>query len=225
MQYSEIIESFESLANPAAVEWMARFGITPQKAYGISVRDLRDIAKGIGRNHELAGWLWLNGSREARILASMIADPEEVTEEQMERWAGEFDYWEICDQCVGNLFRKTRFAYGKAMEWSSRDDASHKRAGFVLMARLAVSDKSAPDSRFEPFFRAIIEAAPDERNLVKKAVNWALRQIGKRSPGLNARAIETAEGMKAMDSRSAKWNAGNALRELRSEAVQQRLRK
>ena len=224
MEYSEILDQLESLANPKAVAGMARFGITPEKSYGISMPMLRHVARGIGKNHELAGWLWLNGSRETRILASLIDDPGLVTEEQMERWAGKFDYWEICDQVCVNLFRKTRFVWQKTVEWSSREDESHKRAAFVLMTRLAVSDKKAPDEQFEPFFPLIKREAGDERNMVKKAVNWALRQIGKRSLNLNALAIETAEEIRQMNSKTAKWIASDALRELESEAVQKRLR-
>ncbi len=225
MEYSEFLDQLESLANPEAVRKMAKYGITPDKAYGVSIPDLRGIADVIEKNHELAGWLWLNGSRETRILAGMVDDPLQVTEEQMERWAGEFDYWEICDQCCMNLFEKTPLAWQKAVEWSGREDESHKRAGFVLMARLVVSDKKAADEKFEPFLQLITKEAGDDRNLVKKAINWALRQIGKRNLNLNARAIETAEGIKAMDSRAAKWVASDALRELKSEAVQKRLRK
>ncbi len=225
MEYNEILDQLESMADPKMVAGMARFGITPQKAYGVSMPDLRHMAKGIGTNHELAGWLWLNGSREARILASLIDDPKLVTEEQMEKWAEEFDYWEICDQVCVNLFRKTSLVWQKAIEWSGREDESHKRAGFVLMTRLAVSDKKASDEQFAPFFPLIIREANDERNLVKKAVNWALRQIGKRNLNLNAKAIEVAEEIGQMSSKTAKWIASDALRELKSEAVQKRLMK
>lgn len=222
IHYSEILENLESLADPKAVEGMAKYGITPEKAFGVSIPHLRGIARAIGKNHELAGWLWLNGARETRILASMIDDPEQVTEEQMERWAGEFDYWEICDQCVMNLFERTRFAYAKAAEWCRRDAESYRRAGFVLMARLAVRDKSAPDSRFEAFLPLISSGATDERNLVKKAVSWALRQIGKRNARLNEQAIETAERLRQTDSKSARWIGNDAIRELTSERVQTR---
>lgn len=223
MDYSEILEQLESLADPKAVEGMARYGITPEKAYGVSIPHLRAIAKAVGTNHELAQWLWRNGSRETRILASMIADPRLLTEAEMERWTADFTYWEICDQCCMNLFYRSPLAWKKAIEWSSRPEESYKRAAFVLMARLAVSEKKVPDERFEPFLTPIEAAAADERNMVKKAVNWALRQIGKRSPRLNARAIETAEKIRQMDSKSARWIAADALRELRSEPVQRRL--
>lgn len=223
MEYSEILEHLESLADPRAVKGMARYGITPEKAYGVSIPNLRAIARAAGTNHELAQWLWRNGSRETRILAGMIADPKLLTEAEMERWAAEFTYWEICDQCCLNLFKRSPLAWQKAAEWSAREEPSYRRAAFVLMACLAVSEKQAPDERFEPFFPLIAAAAVDERPMVKKAVNWALRQIGKRSPELNARAIALAESLQRMDSRAARWIAADALRELRSEAVQRRL--
>lgn len=225
MEYSDILDQLESLTDPKTVEGMAKFGITPQKVYGVSIPNLRGIARGTNTNHELAGWLWVNGSREARILASMIDDPQLVTEDQMERWGGEFDYWEICDQVCMNLFQKTPMAWQKATEWSTRQDESHKRAAFVLMSRLAVTEKKAPDEKFEAFLPLIKNEATDERNMVKKAVNWALRQIGKRNLKLNAKAIQVAEEIHQMDSKSAKWIASNALRELKSGAVQNRLRK
>jgi len=142
----------------------------------------------------------------------------------MERWVNDFDSWDVCDQCCQNLLKKTKFAYQKAVEWSSNDKEFIKRAGFVLMACLAVGDKKADDKQFEPFFALIKREAGDNRNFVRKAVNWALRQIGKRSLNLNMRAIETAEEIQQMDSRSAKWIASDAIRELISEAVQQRLK-
>ncbi len=225
MEYSDLIEHLESLADPKAVEGMAKFGIKPQRCYGISMPDLRDIAKVVGKDHDLAGYLWRNGSREARILASLIEDPKMVAEQQMEEWAGEFDYWEICDQVCINLFGKTSFAWQKSVEWSAREDESHKRAGFVLMTRMAISDKKAADEQFDQLFPLIKREAIDDRNMVKKAVNWALRQIGKRNLNLNAKAIELAEEIQQLDSKTARWIASDALKELKSEAVQKRLRK
>ena len=185
---------------------------------------MRKIAREIGTDHELARQLWASDIRETRILASMIDDPEMVTEEQMERWAENFNYWEVCDQCCQNLFEKTRFAYQKAVEWSSSDKEFIKRAGFVLMARLAVKDKRMEDKQFEEFLEIITRKAYDSRNYVKKAVNWALRQTGKRNLNLNKKAIETAKEIQRIDSRSAKWVASDAIRELTSEAVQERIR-
>jgi 3-methyladenine DNA glycosylase AlkD len=225
MQYCDILEKLKSLSNPKAIEGMARYGIRPKKAYGVSIPDLRRIAKEIGRDHELAQQLWASGIRETQILASMIDDPETVTEGQMEDWVKDFDYWEICDQVCQNLFGRTKFAYQKAIEWSSSDEEFPKRAGFVLMARLAVGDKRADDRQFEKFLEIINKEASDSRNYVKKAVNWALRQIGKRNLNLNEKAMETAKEIQGIDSSSAKWVASDAIRELTSEAVQQRLQR
>ena len=165
-----------------------------------------------------------SGIHEARILASMIVDPKMVTSEQMERWVRDFDSWDVCDQCCNNLFKKTGVAYGKAVEWSASDAEFVKRAGFVMMACLAVGDKKADDAQFVPFLRIIVRESGDSRNFVKKAVNWALRQIGKRNAGLNRKALEAAEAIRKMDSKSARWIASDAIRELESEAVQKRLR-
>jgi len=149
MEYEKIIKKLKSLSNPEAIIGMARYGITPENTYGVSIPNLRKIVKEIGKSHKLAQKLWTINIRETQILASMIEDPEMVTEEQMEGWVKEFNYWEICDQCCMNLFEKTRFAYKKAIEWSSKEEEFVKRAGFVLMARLAVSDKKADDNKFE----------------------------------------------------------------------------
>jgi len=223
MEYEKVIKKLKSLSNPEAIIGMARYGITPENTYGASIPNLRKIAKEEGINHKLAQGLWNTNIRETKILASMIEDPEMVTDEQIEGWVKEFNYWEICDQCCMNLFEKTKFAYKKAVEWSSREKEFIKRAGFVLMARLAVSDKKADDKRFEKFFPIIKREATDDRNYVKKAVNWALRQIGKRNLNLNNKAINTAKEIQKIDSKSAKWIALDALRELTSEAVQKRL--
>ena len=223
--FNDIIEKLKSVSNPDAVGGMARFGITPENTFGVSIPNLRKIAKETKKNHAFAQQLWESGFRETMILASMVDEPEMVTHEQMEQWVLDFDYWEICDQCCMNLFEKTGFAYEKAIEWSLRDEQFVKRAGFVLMARLAVSDKKADDSRFEQFFPMMLREADDERNFVKKAVNWALRQIGKRNLALNVKAIETAKEMQGIDSKSARWIASDAIRELSGEAVQKRLRK
>ncbi len=223
--FNDIIKKLKDVSNPDAVEGMARFGITPENTFGVSIPNLRNIAKETKKNHALAQQLWKSGFRETMILASMVDEPEMVTDEQMEKWVLDFDYWEICDQCCMNLFEKTGFAYEKAIEWSLRDEQFVKRAGFVLMARLAVSDKKADDSRFEQFFPMMLREADDERNFVKKAVNWALRQIGKRNLALNVKAIETAKVMQGIDSKSARWIASDAIRELSGEAVQKRLRK
>jgi len=220
---SDILAKLKTLADPRAVEGMARYGINPQNTYGVSIPNLRKIARETGINHALAQELWASGIHEARILASMIDDPSMATEEQLESWVKDFDSWDVCDQCCMNLFEKTGFAYRKAVEWSESDKEFVKRAGFVLMARLAVSDKNADDEIFETFFPIIKREASDNRNYVKKAVNWALRQIGKRNINLNKKAILIAGEIQKMDSRSAKWIASDAIRELTGESVQKRL--
>lgn len=219
----EIIKRLESLSNPKTLEGMARFGIKIEKAYGICVPQLRKIAKEIGKNHLLAGKLWATGVHEALLLASFIEDPDQVTEEQMELWVRDFDSWDICDGCCSNLFDRTNFAYMKAAEWSGREEEFVKRAGFALMAALAVHDKSAKNESFLDFLPIIERECRDERTYVRKAVNWALRQIGKRNLILNEAAILTALEIKEIDSRSARWIASDALRELKSDAVSKRL--
>ncbi|HDY87843.1 MAG TPA: DNA alkylation repair protein [bacterium] len=225
MEYSDIIACLKFLSDPDAVEGMARFGITAEKVYGVSIPNLRKLARIIGKNHELALKLWEENARETRVLASMIDDPEQVTEQQIEKWVYDFDSWEVCDQCIMNLFEKTSSAWNKAVEWSSKDDEFVKRAGFVMMARLAVSDKKASDKQFCPFFPIIKKASDDNRNFVKKAVNWALRQIGKRNRSLHKKAIKTSREIQVLYSKSARWIASDALRELESEKVLKRLGK
>jgi len=220
----EILERLESLANPANVAGMARYGINPENTLGISIPVLRSIAKEIGKDHALAQELWASGVHEARILAGFIDDPEQVTEAQMEQWAADFDSWDVCDQVCGNLFDRLPLAYEKALDWSFREEEFVKRAGFALMAWLPVHDKKARDEQFESFFPAIIRESTDGRNYVRKAVNWALRNIGKRDQTLNQRAIETAEEIARIDSKTARWIAGDALKELTSLGVQSRLK-
>lgn len=223
-QLTEIIRKMKSLSNEKGIEGMAKFGITPEKTFGVSIPNLRKIAKEIGKDHELAKKLWELNIRETRILASMIDDPDSVKEEQMDEWVKDFDYWEICDQVCQNLFIHTKFAYKKVIEWSEREEEFVKRAGFSLMAWLAFKDKDADDKRFEEFFPIIKREATDNRNFVKKAVSWALRQIGKRNCYLNKKGIETAKEIQRINSKSAKWIARDALKELKSQEVQKRLK-
>ncbi len=224
MEYNEVLRKLKALSNPKAVSGMARFGIRTVNAYGLSLPHLRAMAKRIGRDHELALQLWSSGIHEARILASMIDDPVRVTDEQMESWVKDFDSWDICDNCCGNLFDKTKFAYRKAIDWSRRPEEFVKRAGFALMAYLAVHDKLAANGTFEQFLPIIKREATDDRNFVRKSVNWALRQIGKRNLKLNRKAIVIAREIQRIDSKAAKWIASDALRELTSQAVRKRLR-
>lgn len=223
MKAKEVLAELQALANPEAAAGMARYGINPANTYGISIPKLRQMAKKIGRNHDLAQELWASGIHEARILASMIDEPGQVTAEQMETWAAGFDSWDVCDQCCNNLFAYTPLAYAKALEWSSRPEEFVKRAGFVLMATQAVHDKLAADDQLARFLPIIRQAATDERNFVKKAVNWALRQIGKRNLNLNRLAVAAAQEIKESDSKAARWVANDALRELTSPEIQQRL--
>jgi len=223
LPYNEIIQRIKSLANPENVEGMARFGINPANTYGVSVPVLRKMARETGRDHELALALWASGIHEARLLACFIDRPDMVTEAQMEGWVKDFDSWDICDQCCSNLFDRTPVAHEKAVAWCEREEEFVRRAGFVLMAALSVHDKKASDEAFLRFLPLIKEYATDQRNFVKKAVNWALRQIGKRNRKLNGAALKTAEEIKKIDSRSARWIASDAIRELSSDAVQKKL--
>ncbi len=223
MEAERVIKKLRSMANPRNVEGMARFGINPENTLGISVTELRKFAKGIGRDHELALRLWDSGIHEARILAAIIDDPAKVTERQMEHWVAGFDSWDVCDQACTSLFDRTPFAFRKAIEWSRREEEYVKRAGFALMAGLAVHDKGASDGEFEALFEHIRRESVDERKYVKKAVNWALRQIGKRNRRLNEASIRLATEISSLDSKAARWIASDALRELRSDAVQGRL--
>ena len=224
MQYSEIMDYLKSMSNPESVKGMERFGINPEAAYGVSIPVLRAIAKKAGKDHALAEELWSSGIHEARILASMVDDYRHVTSQQMDRWARDFNSWDLCDQCCNNLFRKVKFARDKALAWSSCEEEFVKRAGFVLMACMAVHDKTAGDEEFLACLPIIQNASQDPRNFVKKAVNWALRQIGKRNLDLNRAAIETANEIGRLNSGSPKWIAADAIRELTSRPVQQRLR-
>jgi len=224
MDIDQVISRLREMANPADLEGMARVGIQIGNSVGgIAMPKLNKLAKEMGKDHELALQLWASGIREARLLACMVADPKTITEVQMERWVADFDSWDVCDSCCGYLFHKTPFGYSKALEWSERQDEFVKRAGFALMAYLAVHDKKAHDEKFLVFLPVIKREATDERNFVKKAVNWALRQIGKRNIRLNQAAIDTAEEIKQIGSKSARWIAADALRELTGDAIQARL--
>ena len=223
MEAEQVVRKLRSMASPRNVEGMARFGINPENTLGISVTELRKLAKGIGRDHALALELWDSGLHEGRILAAIIDEPDKVTAQQMEHWVVGFDSWDVCDQACTCLFDRTPFAFEKANEWSHRDEEFVKRAGFALMAGLAVHDKTATDDRFLAFFEHLKRESLDDRKYVKKAVNWALRQIGKRNVPLNRAAVDVATEISGLDSRAARWIASDALRELRSEAVQKRL--
>jgi 3-methyladenine DNA glycosylase AlkD len=217
MDYDDLIARLKAMENPTNVAGMARFGINSKNTLGISVVTLRKIAREVGKDHVLALKLWPSGIHEARLLACFIADPKKVTPSMMNRWAKDFDSWDVCDQCCMNLFDKTPYAYEKVKEWSQRKEEFVKRAAFALMAGLAVHDKKASNANFQRFFPIIKAAATDSRNYVKKAVNWALRQIGKRNAFLHRQAMRTAIEIAKMDSSSARWIAADAIRELKSK--------
>jgi 3-methyladenine DNA glycosylase AlkD len=221
----DILKRLKTLARPDQLEGMARFGIVSEKRLGVSVPDLRRMAKEIGRDHRLALQLWKTGIPDARILASMIDEPELVNEEQMEDWVKDFNSWDVCDQVCMNLFDKSPLAWRKIRDWSGREEEFVKRAGYALIACLAWHDKKTADKKFTDLFTVIKRGTADERNYVKKAVNWALRNIGKRNRKLNRAAILCTKEIVTIDSRAARWIARDALRELQSEAVQNRLRR
>jgi 3-methyladenine DNA glycosylase AlkD len=215
---------------------MARYGIKVDDAFGVSIYELRRMAKPLRRDHELALALWATGNHEARLLATIVDDPARVDEAQMEAWVADVDSWDVCDQLTSNLFDKTPLAYEKAYEWAARDDEFVRRAAFALIAALAWQDKREPDERILAFLPLVEAHAFDERNFVKKAVNWALRNIGKRNLALNAAAVACAERIRAAanaraggerggdpGARSARWVAADALRELTSDKVRARI--
>jgi len=224
MNSSQIIKKLKSLSSPKNVAGMARFGINPQKALGINIPVLRKMAKGIGKNHDLALQLWDSDLHEVRILATMIDESDKVSLRQMDRWVLGFNSWDLCDQCCMNLFDKLPMAWVKAIDWVGKEREFTRRAGFALMACLAWHDKQAKDQEFLKFFPLIKKYSTDERNFVRKAVNWALRQIGKRNKNLNKQAIKLTKEILRINNKTAKWIASDALRELKSEAIQKRLR-
>jgi 3-methyladenine DNA glycosylase AlkD len=219
----EILDRLAALGSSANVEGMARFGMSTSGRLGVPVPAMRRLAKEIGRDHRLAVELWETGVPEARIVASMIADPAKLGPARMDRWVRGFDSWDVCDQVCMNLFEKAPFARRKIVQWARREEEFVRRAAFSLLACVAWHDREAPDSDFLPFLPVIASAASDERNFVKKAANWALRTIGKRSPRLNEAALRTAREIRGLDSRAARWIAADAIRELESPAVRARL--
>jgi 3-methyladenine DNA glycosylase AlkD len=202
---------------------MARYGIDVHAAYGVAIPDLRRAAKRVGRDHALADDLWASGIREGRILATMVADPALVTPEEMDAWVVDLTDWELCDHACGNLWERTPHGFAKARAWADRPEEFVRRAAFVLIATAAVHRKDLPDRDFVQLMPSIRRAARDERNYVRKAVSWALRQTGKRNQRLNERAVAEAERLLRSDVRSARWIARDVLRELRSDAVRERL--
>ena len=214
MDIEDVIERLKQASNALHLEGMKRYGIDNSKALGASMPKVRALAKGLKTNQQLSLELWETGIHECRILASMIGDPKLVTPQQMDKWVADFHSWDVCDQVCGNLFDRTEFAIDKAIEYSASEKEYIKRAGFVLMAEFAVHDKKTGDTAFMPFFPVIEREAWDDRNFVKKAVNWALRQIGKRNATLRQVAMAAAERIAQQETKSAKWIAKDALSEL-----------
>lgn len=224
MTLIEIVGLLDKNRNESALPGMARYGINTQNAYGISMPMLRKFAKVIGTDHQAALDLYRTRIHEAKILAALVDDPSRVSQRQMEEWVKGFDSWDVTDQVSTILFDKTRYSWKKAIQWSSRLPEYVKRAGYSIMAGLAVHDTASPDRSFSDLYPIIITGAVDERNYVKKAVSWALRNIGKRSPGLNNSAIRVAKRLLRMGSKSARWIGSDALRELTSETAKERIK-
>jgi 3-methyladenine DNA glycosylase AlkD len=225
MNYNEVMQKLESLAShdPKDLAGMARFGINVDKAWVISIPNLRKLAKEIGKDHELALKVWDSGIHEAKILAALIDDPKLVTEKQMEKWVLDFDSWDVTDQVCGNLFDRTALAIEKAREWSESSEEFVKRAGFVLMADLAVHNKQLSDGIFVDFLEIIKRESIDERNFVRKAVNWALRTIAKsRNINLYKLGLKTAYEIREINNKTAQWIAGDAIRELEKDYIKNR---
>jgi 3-methyladenine DNA glycosylase AlkD len=229
MTVAEIIKKLRSLGTPGNVAGMERFGIVTMKSFGITAPILKQYAREVKKQaddrHALAQGLWKTGIYDARAVAFLIDDPNQVTKKQMDAWARDFDNWATVDGTCGYLFCRTPFAYEKAFEWAGKKPEFIKRAGFSLMAYLAVHDKKAEDAKLAAFLPVIEKHSDDDRNFVRKAVNWALRQIGKRNLNLNKLAIETAERIELQNAKPARWIAADALRELTSEKVIERLLK
>ena len=205
------------------VEGMARFGIRSDDVFGVSKPILDKIARAIGKNHELGLQLWQTENHDARLLGMLISESPRVTAKQMEAWVKDFDNWDVCDGTCCHLFAAAAPAWNKSISWTRRKNEFEKRAGFALIAYLAVHDKAASDKQFAQHLKAIERESWDDRNFVRKAVNWALRNIGKRNKPLNRQAIACAERIRAAGTRAGRWIAADALRELKSEAVQARL--
>lgn len=216
---NDIIQWMESQRDAGAVKSYTRFGITGARVYGISTPRLMAKARELGRDHSLGLRLWQTGIHDARLLATMVADPAQVTPELMDRLVADFDSWDICDQCCMKLFRTHPAARKKVFEWAAREEEFVRRAAFALIAEMTVVHKTEPDGYWLPFLDLIIRYCHDDRNFVRKGVNWALRQIGKQSPGLYAEAKRRATQLAASPLPSARWIGKDALREFNSPAL------
>jgi len=221
----EVIRRLEAKAGPDQLEGMARFGMVTERRLGVSIPNMRQMSKELGKDHKLAIQLWETGIPEARILASMVDEPDKLSEAQMEDWVKSINSWDVCDQMCQNLFEKSPLAWKKVMDWSKREEEFTKRAAYALLACLAWHDKDAKDVEFIKLLPVVKRGATDKRNFVKKAVSWALRNIGKRNLNLNKAAMRTAKEMLQIDSSTARWVASDAMKQLSSAPVQRRLRK
>ncbi|MEO5673162.1 MAG: DNA alkylation repair protein [Chitinophagales bacterium] len=221
----EVIKELKEFASSEVKKGKEHFGIQTANSYGLTMPQLRSIAKRAGKNHVLALKLWKTGIHEAQHIAVFIADPKKLTESMMEEWLKDFNSWDIVDNCCATLFAKTTLAFQKAIEWTQRKNEFEKRAGFAMMAVLAVHDKKSENKKFEQFFPFIISESHDERNFVKKAINWALRQIGKRNEILCMKAIDVAKQIHKKDDAASGWIAGDALRELQKYLKEGRIKK
>jgi 3-methyladenine DNA glycosylase AlkD len=221
----DVLDKLQSKARPEQLKGMAKYGMAVEQRLGVSVPDMRKLAKEIGRDHKLALDLWRTGTAEARIVAALVGEPDKLTEEQMEDWVKGINSWDVCDQVCMNLFEKNQLAWKKIVDWSKREEEFVKRTAFSLIACLAWHDKKTSDEKFIELLPVIIRESTDERNFVKKAVNWALRNIGKRNLNLNKAAINAAKEIQRLDSKAARWIASDAIRELESESIQSRLKR
>jgi 3-methyladenine DNA glycosylase AlkD len=210
----EIIREMRALRNPAALKGMARFGINPAGRLGLSAPQIRAIARRVGKSQPLAEQLWQTGIPDARILAGMVGDPRAISRSTMDCWARDFTSWDVCDSCCGNLFDRTPWAWRKIYQWAKSEGEFVRRAAFSTLAAVTVHDKVAEDRLFLDALDLVEEYAFDDRNFVRKGVNWALRNIGKRNERLCPAAIACAERIRAQGSRAARWIAADALREL-----------
>lgn len=220
-----IVAQLRRQASPRNVEGMARYGISPANTLGVPIPVLRTLARKHRGDHALALGLWRTGIHEARILATMVDDPALVTAAQMDRWLADVDSWDVCDQLCANLLEDVPLARRRLAVWARRKPEFVRRAGFVLMARIAVSDGHADDRTFTRLLSFIERHGADGRPMVKKGVSWAIRQIGKRNPRLNRAALVTAEKFRRHPDPSVRWIGADAARELRSPAVRSRLQR
>jgi 3-methyladenine DNA glycosylase AlkD len=219
---SSVLKALEALGTEYTRNGYARYGIVAPKAFGVAVGDIQSVGKRVGRNHELALELWETGWYEARMLCSFIDEPAKVTPAQMDRWCRDFDNWGICDTLCFHLFDRTPHAWSKVRQWCAKKREFEKRAGFALMASIAGHDKKAPDALFLEGLDLIAVAADDERNFVKKAVNWALRRIGGRNDVLNAAAVRLSERLAKSTNATERWVAKDALREFARNAAKRK---